>query len=1577
MKLTKLAMAISLVVTGHSLAYAAPQNLSVLRVINVPGTSATAQSCLVLSQELGITPDAAAPFASLTNLATGKYENPTLIMDGKSLCFTGLSYGNRYGVQLKKGLTASTGAVLKQNYNTEFTTGDRSSYFSFLPGNVISSADKERKIPVESVNYPEIKVLLFRVSLSDLSSYSNWSSLDLSSYRYGNISDLLKHTSFVGSKIYKNDGQPNKKNFTFVNLDDFAGRLPSGMYQVILTSPKAPDCDASLNCLADFYDESRIPMMVKRVIVSDLGVTTYSSDSSIDVATRSLNNGKPVADAKVTLFSAANEVLGTTKTDDNGYAKFNYEKINGRASREPTLITVTKGDDFYAVDLRSVHLSLEGLTMIDHTAKNPNFRVYSYFNRSLVRPGEKVFYEAIVRDQNLNAAKLKNLKLMIYRPDGMLFREVSLLNPRAGAFGYEFEFDKKMSTGRWRFDLGFDKNNVIDSKQIAVSNFTPSSVTASLDFDKDIITLDDIMHIKTLYTYGSPAGNIAISGSVDAKPDHHPVAKYKDYYFGPDESQDFLISQHLTYSPSSTDINGLHNYSFNAVNLADYPQKLNFTVFINDPNSIIMDKTISRPLLFTGQMIGFKAEGDKNNERLQKMHVILADQQGNLYSGKVNYRLFRQEVSYQFVYNDGRWDYIRNESRIPVHAGEVDVSDDGSTVIAHELDFGNYFVEIDGAGVPVVASFYAGCRSAVDPNVPDHFDLFANGKNYKAGDDLELEFDSVYDGYADLMIDSVNQLFHFKINKGHNRISVELPKTFVRGGYALLSTYSSEDNKYMKSRRSFGSVYIPFYDKDRLLTVSSDLPATVKPNAPLDIKIKVDGADDNTFITATLIDEGILSINNQEASQPEKFIYNGKEFRTKIYDDYGYVMKSAGKNGQGYGDEGMLASGESLSSVTENLMSYYTQEVQVKDGVATVHFDLKDLSSTARFDVSAWSDNRLGSLSTSVAVKDNTVTKLSMPKFMRSGDISFSNLLIHNLQDKNGEYTYSVTCSGALECELSGKTKVSGKTEKALPVTVTAKGSGNGYADIKIQGPDYSFTTRKTYDVLERYIQMNETRMAVLKSGAKQTLALNNGFVPDTNAKVRYGNLPLADINTAVKNLIEGEQYGVKDNAAAGLAALELLNVLEKSPDSDKSFRDELARFVQDKVISVVMALDSSVEFITEYCGNYENSQYTYAYVANFLIRAAKSGFNVSTHVQNGLYSQLKQMTISEKDNLAALSLSTLMLTGENVRSSAIYAFDRMMARETRPLEAFATFAEIFDAYGDTNRRNTALKEGELLAKSVNQKISKSLSGKTPSEILALTSNIAAVLPFDVNTFNHDILSLIRAKVKSGSQNGLEELFSYLKSDLDGTPSDLAVLAQLSTLSKDSGESTEKTVKLVDNQVTLTNSSNKNMVATVTVDGYVKSPASNPVVNVYPEYYDASGNELPNKNASSDITLSQGDDLLVIQRIVFNTEYSGVFEFVAGIPANTMFMKMISQDELNKKYPNLKNIKITPINVTAGETELYFSDYATKAKSIVIAYVLKGSHPGKTSPIMTKGRLKKAVPFMFSGYNRNHTLTVK
>ena len=69
----------------------------------------------------------------------------------------------------------------------------------------------------------------------------------------------------------------------------------------------------------------------------------------------------------------------------------------------------------------------------------------------------------------------------------------------------------------------------------------------------------------------------------------------------------------------------------------------------------------------------------------------------------------------------------------------------------------------------------------------------------------------------------------------------------------------------------------------------------------------------------------------------------------------------------------------------------------------------------------------------------------------------------------------------------------------------------------------------------------------------------------------------------------------------------------------------------------------------------------------------------MSTHVQHGLYSQLKQMTISEKDNLAALSLSTLMLTGENVRSSAIYAFDRMMARETRPLEAFATFAEIFD----------------------------------------------------------------------------------------------------------------------------------------------------------------------------------------------------------------------------------------------------------------------------------------------------------
>ncbi len=1570
MKITKIALAVSIALSGSTLVYAANGNLAVQRVINSQGTATNAKACIVMSNDLTGTADTVAPYVDVKNLETGITTKSGVVLDGRSICLTDLEYGTNYEISLKKGLTVS-GATLNSDYSTKFKTPDGSSYFTLLPGNLISSQG-EHQVAIETVNYPEYKVMLFRESKDDLTSYWDWSNFYDSDYLYSILSGIREHSTFVGSKNFTVKGEKNKKQISFVNLDDFAGKLPSGLYKIVVTSAKAPDCDKSLTCL-DQYDsgEGSFPVALKRIVISDLGVTAYQGSSFVDVAVRSLASGKPISGAKASLISHSNEVLATVTTDDNGYAKFSYESMSGTNSREPLLVKVVKNDDFYAVDLRKGSLSFDDVdfTYLSNTV-NPHYNVYSYFNRSMVRPGEKVFYEAIVRNQQLSAADLKTLKLMIYRPGGVLFREVTLNNPRAGAFGYEFEFDKNSSEGSWRFDLGFDQNNVISTNKVNVSSFVPDSIETKLSFDKEIVTLKDALTISTKYLYGAPAGGISISGNLYVYPDHHPVAKYKDYYFGPDSDKDYQVRGSYDYAPGLTGSDGLHTYTFSGIKTYDYPSRLEFGVNFTDPNSQVTRKEISTKLEFVGPMIGVKIEGDKVNLRQQKLHVILSDQQGKLYTGKVNYRLYRQDVSYQYIYKDGVWSYFRNVSRTPVKAGDVDVKDDLSTVINQELDFGNYILELEGAGaVATTTTFYAGSKAFQDPSRPERIELFTNQKTYKAGDKLEIEFDSPYDGYADLMIDSSNDLFHFEVKKGHNRVDTKLPSSFVKGGYALLSTYASEANKYLGAVRSVGIAYLTFSDDDKLLKVSSDLPESVKPNTGLDINIKVDGADSDTYVTATLIDEGILKVSKQKPSQPENYIYNNRDFTTRVFDDYGYIMRSPSHTGQGYGDDDEGGS-YVLSNITDNLMSYYTQDVKVNDGVATVHFDLKDLSSTAKLSVSAWSKDRLGSLDQTLVVKDNTVSKVNLPNYLHNGDVINASLLIYNLKQDSSGYTYTVTCSGAMSCNLSGKIDVKAGQESSIPLDVKAESVGEGFVDIKVEGPDYNFATRKSYEVLTPYAHMTENKIAVLKGSEQKNIALNSIFDNSALATISYGKLPVSDAKAIVKELMGTSLYGSIDNAAAGLAALDLLATLEKDPNADKEYINTLADYIRARVSAVSMFLGSNCDYLNESFFQDGENRYAFAYDSIFLVKASRAGFNVTNKLVDQLYTALQRQLTSEHDNVTALTLSSLMLMGENVLSNAIYSFDNMQGKTEKPLEALALYAEIFKAYGDETRMNIALKEGQKIASDVFKKLSN--NEKTAAQILAKYASISKALPYGVNTYAHDLLSLIRAKVRCGSSDGLDELFSYLSAEITDAPAVKAVLVELSSLPEAKASVTQDGIKVSSNNIAVANPGAEPAVASISVSGDTIAQSFTPVVNVYQEFYGADGKEI-----RGPVNIKLGEDLLVVQRIVFGAEYSGIYNYNVKLPANTSFVKFMDNNSLAKKYPSLKNLKLNYSFRTAGDTGIYFSDSVYKSKSIVLAYVIKGSHKGTSAPLMNKGSLKKAVNVMFNYYRPDQSITVK
>ncbi len=1562
MRLSKIAV----LVASAMAAQQASAALDISRVTEEnAGGSSTA--CLIMSESMKADPKALEPAISVQNLATGKAQPVSLLVNERALCLSGLEFGTKYKVTLKQGLAAASGTKLAADKSVEFTTVDHQGNVSFASGNLISLASPEKKVAVESINLKKFRLNVFRLSTADPARdfsdiYSN------ESYHWSVMTSVRQYGTFLGSKDYSVDGVPNQKTVSLIDLKDFDDNLGAGIYTLILTDTDSDKCDASLSCVSTLGDNENALLLKKNIVISDLGVTTYQKDAGIDLAVRSLTSAAPVSGAKATLISASGDVLRTVTTDSNGYARFSREDIAGTYGRHPAVINVVKGGDFYSQDLRGMSLSIDMATADTPAMDLKNdFNVFAYTNRTLVRPGEKVRFSAIVRDGKLNAADVKALKVMVYRPDGVLYREATLSNPKTGAFEYEFKFDENAAFGSWQFKVGFDSKKILATSDVTVDAFVPSSIKAKLSASSDRVTAQDTLNVTTRFIYDAPAPEIAVSGYMNLRPAEHPVEKYQDYDFGSSDGEQF----YMNVESGITDKTGVLRIPLDemAQHELNRPYQIDLRLDVTDPNAKVLSYAKTFPVLFSGNLVGVKKDFSKENPYETDFGVILADQTGALHGGEVNYSIFRRHISYQYVMREGSWQFVRNEYKTPVTAGKIKVGPDTNARLRQVLQDGSYVAEFTSGNVTSTSYFYVGFAD-LEPNRPDRFQLFADREIYRPGDTATLEFDSFFDGYADLMLDGISgtPLSHHKISKGHNKIPVKIGPEFNRGAYAVLSLYSPAGGP-LGAQRAIGVVYLDRDSSDRTLKITADLPKSVKPNSGVDLTLKVDGATDGTYVTAALVDEGILSINRQKSPAPDKAFFGRYAFSTYIYDAYGHIMRNADVKKQGYGgdDEDVNGAGPVLNSITRNLMSYYTPFIPVKDGKASLHFDLNDVSTTARLMVTAWSPDRVGSYSAQIPVKDVAVTRLNAPHYLHAGDIIQSGVSVNNLTGSSGDFTFTVSCRGSVKCERKGTISAANGEVASEPLNISTKGEGDGFVDIEVKGPGYAYKTTREVESVTRYSRMSESRIVLLNPGESKAVSFVNSFEDQSKVTARFGSIPLADTDAMLNEVLKDDASGVFDEISNGLLILDCLPALEKAGDRQ---RLQKATSLLGKYVAAVQNRYSYGYMNTSFSDSV-SSDYALIYGTMFLYQADKAGFNVS----HQLLQSMKNSTSDRRGNsnalISSMALYALAKMGTNVHTEAVYIFDKILnANVVAPMESMSYFAQIFGLYGDARRQQEALQYGVELIVDLQQKTQVNPANFTYSQIADKFSIYLQFFPAGVNTLTHDVLSLIRAAMYADQSQAMEKYYEFLNMDTYLSPASRYLLVNMAANFKSGGGSAEYSTK--GGKVTVKNPSNSRMVATVSVAGNVTAKtAGDGYATVTQRYYDRRGNPM-----KAPFRIAVNDDVLVVNTVEFKTPYVGNITLEHKVPANTLFVSGLDKNEMKKQYPKLANDTFGYPTVTKGDTAFNISNYVN-GKFFSYAYVLKGAYPGVSVPVMGTLKINKVQNRMFNFYDPAAVFNVK
>lgn len=1544
--------------------------LKLQRIID-QSTQGKATSCLIFNDEMSDiqNQNILKKYLALKDSKGKDFSSFSPFISERKLCLSGLNFGENYSLTIKKGIEGFYTKTTDKDLSVKFKTADAQSSVSFTNGLVLPMNNSD-SISISSLNMQSFKLSVFRIATSDVPRASLFTLLDnrLDKWQVNSLID--NYGEFIQSKVYKLPNKKNEKLTTTVNIKDFKKNLNDGLFVLVITADDKNDGN-SIYELAPDYESLALS---KLLFITDIGATAYKGALGLDIAVRALKDAKPKKGAKVELLSSGNEVLGETTTDADGYAHFDEKLLSGNNSREASAVLITDGNDTFPLDLRSENLYLEDAATDNEYAddndrninsrllKQTNYRIYAFTQRSLLRPGEKVYYQAHVRNEDLSAAPLKALKLTVYKPDYTVLKEVTLDKPLAGVFDYEFTLSDNAQLGEYRLELGYDKNQVLSSTKFTVAAFKPSSINAQFISDKKILKDGDGIEIESKFNYGSYASDLNVDGHYLVKPDNHPVEKFKDYYFGLNEE---VVSDHvknLTIDSGKTSKKGRFTV-IPSVAFAKYPQMLEMNLNIMAPASDMYYMNHEYKYVFKTPMLGVQKL--KNNGDKTEFNVVMCNQDGTVLDGQAKYIIKKRNISYQYIFENNSWKFLKNEYRTPVTSGDLKVqSDYKKNNITADLKDGAYVLEItdDKTGFNTSYNFYVGSYNNFEPNTPDRFVLTSDKEIYKTGDTAVLSFESEFDGYADLVLgnNGNNRISHYEIKKGLNEIKVKIDENLRFGTYALLTTFSAMDNPYKTAARAVGLNYISVDATKAELEITTSLAQAVnnsepqiKPNSKLHFEVMVNSKDksaleDDTYITATLVDNGILAINKHKVPNLIKALAGKESLKTTIVDMYGHIIREIKGDGQGYGDDMMAGeSAAALSNIKDNLLSLYTRAVKVKNGKAEVDFELPAISTTATLMLTAYNSHKVGSTSIEVPVKDKAVTTLNAPYYLHDGDSLNAVLGVDNLACDKSDFSFEVKCSGSVKCDAKGNLTAQKQSKDRADIALEANTVGDGFVEYKVKSQDYSFENKKTITVVDRSFDINENRIVSIPAKTEQEIKLVQNFENGTPAEIILGALPMADKEKLVKSLDFKYKHSFFDEVSKGII---LLNTLKEMKDKDSNEYRDYQRYLSD-IIDYVQSHISMQGYINISFYNYEASKYAAVYAAMFLYDAYKDGFDVSNATLEYLEKALARNLNDDNETVAALAMKLAASQGVNVNTSLTYRFDH---NDIRSINALCNYAAAFGLYGDKRRQNEAL---DRAIKNLNEALTLKqnyLSAQNFKKQKELLDLIRAYQPFYINTVSFDVLTLLKEKLNADENSDVAALLERLNAQiLKDAYLDNQSKAVLCELSEKYGQNTTKLNAKVENgTLKIQNKTDKAAVASVSVTGKVAGEIVNPdTLSMQIMYFDRNGNPL-----NRDSKLKVNDDVIVLVSAK-STQASDSKAYVnLKLPADMLFLRALSSNEVKKAYTFLQKYSLTEnyqLETALSDTSYNVSG-ALNGKPLTFAFIMKAAYKGQSAPLMSR-----------------------
>ncbi len=1227
----------------------------------VDNESSAPRVCFNFSESLARKTDFS-PYVAVAGAA-----NSAISSEDQQICVEGLKHGERYAIVIREGLPSTVGESLLKSADYEVYVRDRSPQAHFAGQAYVLPRQGQLGAPLTTVNTSKVGIEVYRIGDRNLIAQTA-------------RDDFLKPiTSSRAAEIELQDGvkvwsgsmdvasELNKDVVTDFPLLQAVGKLEPGVYLVTARPWKGGHAPGDSS--SGEGDDSA--MATQWMVVSDLGLTTFSGDDGLHASVRSLSSAAPLAGVEVRLVARNNEVLASKTTGPDGRVDFDPGLSRGAGGSAPGLLVATLGDDYGFLNLGQSAFDLTDRGVSGREAPGA-LDAFLYTERGVYRSGETVFAAALLRDAGGEAKLGLPLTLVVRRPDGVEYKRVSVADQGLGGHALAVPLLSGSPAGKWTIDAYADpKAPSLGHTEFLLEDYVPERLDFTVNTAKPMAAPGEPIDfsLDARFLYGAPAAGLDVTGAVRLEAvEGSEIAGFPGYVGGLTDDEFTAVENQFT-NKVKTDDKGHADLS---VDLPDgsaaKPLEAKVIVDVAESGGRTVERVVTLPVRAKGMMIGLKKDFDESlgegDVATFEAIAVTPDGARGVRKG-VAWSLYKLSEDYQWFNSEGHWSYEPVKSSTRLAEGTVDIGADAPAKIAARVGWGRHRLDVktpDGEQTSI--TFDVGWSGTASANTPDNVVVTLDKSNYAPGEEAKLRIASRFRGKATVALvgEKLQQFIDVDLSEGDTIVPFKVGADWGAGAYAVALTYRPLDVKAKRMPgRALGLAWFSIAEDAHKLDITINTPDKTRPRQSLTVPVKIGGlaAGEEAEVTVAAVDVGILNLTGYKTPDPRSYLFGQRKLAVDIRDLYGLLIDGmdgvAGPlqtGGDGSGNlEGNLP--------TQPPLALFSGVVKVgADGAANVSFDLPAFNGSVRVMAIAWSKTKVGSAETTMIVRDPVVVTATLPRFLDLGDRSQMHIDIDNVEGEAGDYRLDLDIHGPLTAEADALTRtvtLAAHQRASVTMPIAAAGVGTATFDLKISGPGVSSTQRFALGVAAGAPDIYRRTVHPLPPGANETISdeLVADFVPGTGS-VSVAASPFGALDApAILQELDRYPYGCSEQTvsrampllyANRLAALEHLAI---DPNLDGRVKDAIDR--------VMTRQNSSGAFGLWSADNDSDDLWLDAYVADFLTRARERGLAVPQQGFDQALDHLRNEVINAAD------------PGEGAGEPLAYAL-YVLARNGRPI---------------------------------------------------------------------------------------------------------------------------------------------------------------------------------------------------------------------------------------------------------------------------------------------------------------------